>query len=194
MCSVQFHLLIFSHCHLNHYFWACTQTLFYFSFRSFFSFSSASIDPLAMAVNKSQAVFIFYHGRSTDFEEKIEGLWTNRRLFCLSFSAAIQFEVSISGTGTENYLASVHRSWWSSKFHIHLAGPVELKSWIDVSCYPSYSSSCPAHVTFTMVSNQWSSVVWGLEVYRRWAPPRLCLKSIITASAVTLPWPVSVVS
>ena len=33
----------------------------------FFSFFS---------VNKSPAVFIFYHVRSTDFEEKMEGLWT----------------------------------------------------------------------------------------------------------------------
>ena len=28
------------------------------------------------AVNKSPRVFVFYHVRSTDFEEKIEGLWT----------------------------------------------------------------------------------------------------------------------
>ena len=28
----------------------------------------------ALAVNKSPAVFIFYHARSTDFEEKVEGL------------------------------------------------------------------------------------------------------------------------
>ena len=33
----------------------------------FFSFFS---------VSKCPAVFIFYHLRSTDFEEKIEGLWT----------------------------------------------------------------------------------------------------------------------
>ena len=39
---------------------ACTQT-FYFSFRFFF-----------LAVNKSPAVFIFYHAYSTDFEKKIE--------------------------------------------------------------------------------------------------------------------------
>ena len=32
--------------------------------------------PLALAVNKFPAVFIFYHARSTDFEEKMEGLWT----------------------------------------------------------------------------------------------------------------------
>ena len=29
-----------------------------------------------MVVNKSPAVFTFYHPRSTDLEEKIEGLWT----------------------------------------------------------------------------------------------------------------------
>ena len=29
---------------------------------------------LALAVNESPAVSIFYHARSTDFEEKIEGL------------------------------------------------------------------------------------------------------------------------
>ena len=28
----------------------------------------------ALAVNKSLGVFIFYHARSTDFEEKVEGL------------------------------------------------------------------------------------------------------------------------
>ena len=28
------------------------------------------------SVNKSTAVFIFYHARSMDFEEKIEGLWS----------------------------------------------------------------------------------------------------------------------
>ena len=32
--------------------------------------------PLALAVNESPAVSIFYHAHSTDFEEKIEGLWT----------------------------------------------------------------------------------------------------------------------
>ena len=29
----------------------------------------------ALAVNKSAAVFVFYHVHSTDLEEKIEGLW-----------------------------------------------------------------------------------------------------------------------
>ena len=79
-------------------FWqACTQTLFYFSFRSFrkhrharergehasaereeekYIFSFPHPYPFALAVNKAPAVFIFYHARSTDFEEKIEGLWT----------------------------------------------------------------------------------------------------------------------
>ena len=47
---------------------ACTQALFIFSFRSSL--------PLALAVNKSPAFFIFHHARSMDFEEKIEGLWT----------------------------------------------------------------------------------------------------------------------
>ena len=55
--------------------------LFFFSF---FSKTSASIDPLALVVNKSPAVFIFYHGRSTDFEEKIEGLWTGDYFVCHS--------------------------------------------------------------------------------------------------------------
>ena len=32
-------------------------------------------DPLALAVNKSPAVFVVYHAHSRDFEEKIEGLW-----------------------------------------------------------------------------------------------------------------------
>ena len=31
-------------------------------------------DPLALAVNKSPAVFVVYHAHSRDFEEKIEGL------------------------------------------------------------------------------------------------------------------------
>ena len=73
MCSVQFHLLIFSHCHLNHYFFSLYSDVVLFFF-SFFSKTSASIDPLELAVNKSQAVFIFYHAGSTDFEEKVEGL------------------------------------------------------------------------------------------------------------------------
>ena len=56
--------------------------LFFFSF---FSKTSASARlffflphpyPLALAVSKSPAVFVFYHARSTDFEEKIEGLLT----------------------------------------------------------------------------------------------------------------------
>ena len=44
----------------------------------FFSFFPLLPHPylLALAVNKSSAVFIFYHARSMDFEEKIEGLWT----------------------------------------------------------------------------------------------------------------------
>ena len=32
--------------------------------------------PLALVVNKSPAVYIYYHPRSTDFEEELEGLWT----------------------------------------------------------------------------------------------------------------------
>ena len=60
---------------------ACTQTLFYFSFRSFRKigerpsiFFFLHPYPLALAVNKSPSVFIFYHARSTVFEEKIEVL------------------------------------------------------------------------------------------------------------------------
>ena len=63
-----------------------------FFFFSFFSRTSASEDergarerkiknflllhpePLPLAVSKSPAVFVFYHARSMDFEEKIEGL------------------------------------------------------------------------------------------------------------------------
>ena len=36
--------------------------------------SSPTPTPLALAVDKSPAVFIFYDARSTDFEEDIEGL------------------------------------------------------------------------------------------------------------------------
>ena len=32
--------------------------------------------PLALVVNKSPAVYIYFHPRSTDFEEELEGLWT----------------------------------------------------------------------------------------------------------------------
>ena len=61
---------------------ACTQTLLHFSFRSFRKHGRsgergehASEHPFALAVNKFPR-FIFHHARSTDFEEKIEGLWT----------------------------------------------------------------------------------------------------------------------
>ena len=67
---------------------ACTQMLFYFSFRSLHKhqrgrrwrkktvFFFLHPYPLVLAVNNSPAVFVFYHAGSTDFEEKIEGLWT----------------------------------------------------------------------------------------------------------------------
>ena len=41
---------------------ACTETLLYFSFRSF------------QKPRRARSRFIFFHSRSTDFEEKIEGL------------------------------------------------------------------------------------------------------------------------
>ena len=76
--------------HSSEYVWtACIQTLLYFSFRCFgkhrrarerkikkrlFS-SSPTPTPLRWgSINPPR--FIFYHARSTDFEEKIEGLWT----------------------------------------------------------------------------------------------------------------------
>ena len=49
---------------------ACTQTLFYFSFRSFRKHQRER----ELAVSKSPPVYIFYHARSTDFQEKIESL------------------------------------------------------------------------------------------------------------------------
>ena len=57
---------------------ACTQTLFYNSFRSFQKHRRARrarerARSLALAVNKPLR-FIFYHPRSNDYEEKIEGL------------------------------------------------------------------------------------------------------------------------
>ena len=60
----------------------CTQTLFHFSFRSFgktWAFARAkrakqARTPLHWRSINSQR-FIFYHARSTAFEEKIEGLW-----------------------------------------------------------------------------------------------------------------------
>ena len=70
---------------------ACTQMFFYFSFRSFHKHQRGRRSrkktiffflhpyPLVLAVNNSPAVFVFYHAGSTDFEEKIEGLWTGWR-------------------------------------------------------------------------------------------------------------------
>ena len=49
--------------------------LFFFS-KTSASASSSSPTPLCWGVNKSSRSFIFCHARSTDFEEKIEGLWT----------------------------------------------------------------------------------------------------------------------
>ena len=56
--------------------WMTTPTLACTLFFSFFASTEAKLYPLALAVNKSPAVFIFYHTRSTDFEEETEGLWT----------------------------------------------------------------------------------------------------------------------
>ena len=67
---------------------SCTHTLFCFSFRFFSKTWSSARErkiknyfllspplPLALAVNKFPAGFIFYHARLTDFEEKVRGLW-----------------------------------------------------------------------------------------------------------------------
>ena len=56
---------------------ACTQTLFYFSFRALENIgvrdSKGTPTPLRWrSINPPR--FIFYHARSTDFEDKIEGL------------------------------------------------------------------------------------------------------------------------
>ena len=60
--------------------WMTSPTLTYTVFSLFFSKTSASAEakpyPLTLVVNKSPAVFIFYHAWTTDFEEKIESLWT----------------------------------------------------------------------------------------------------------------------
>ena len=61
---------------------ACTQTLFYLFENIVEAASEVSARerahyPFALAVNKSPAVYILSPSpRSTDFEEKIEGLWT----------------------------------------------------------------------------------------------------------------------
>ena len=69
---------------------ACTQTLFYFSYRYFGKHRGArerarkenkelSSSPTTTRLrwrSINPLPFIFYHPRSTDFEEKIEGLWT----------------------------------------------------------------------------------------------------------------------
>ena len=83
--------------HSSEYVWiAFIQTLLYFSFRCFGKhrrarerkmkktsiFFFAHPYPFALGVN------IFYHARSTDFEEKIEGLWTGSRLNSPSLGAA----------------------------------------------------------------------------------------------------------
>ena len=56
---------------------ACKQTLFYFSFRSFQKHRRArsrARENERGARERNLPRFIFYHARSTDFEEKIEGL------------------------------------------------------------------------------------------------------------------------
>ena len=50
---------------------ACTP--FFHSFQNISERISEALPP-ALAVNKSPAVFIFHHTRSTDFEEELEGL------------------------------------------------------------------------------------------------------------------------
>ena len=61
---------------------ACTRRGFIFLF-VFENFFFPHPYPLALTVNKFPTVFIFYHARSTNFEEKIEGpeqavrRWTN---------------------------------------------------------------------------------------------------------------------
>ena len=84
---------------------ACTQTLFYFSFRSFGKHRRARKrgEHASEASEREKEFFfptptplrcrsitpprfIFYHACSTDFEEKIEGLWTGYpKAQCLAF-------------------------------------------------------------------------------------------------------------
>ena len=54
---------------------ACTQTLFLLFFFSFFSKTSAS-SRAKRARSINPLWYTFYHSRLTDFQEKIEGLWT----------------------------------------------------------------------------------------------------------------------
>ena len=51
--------------------------LFFFSFFSKTSASASSSSPHPYPLNKFPRGFIFYHASSTDFEEKMEGLWTS---------------------------------------------------------------------------------------------------------------------
>ena len=56
---------------------ACTQTLFYFSFRYFGKHRSAKERDEHMSESEHGArerKIIVYHARSTDFEDKVEGL------------------------------------------------------------------------------------------------------------------------
>ena len=76
---------------------ACKRTLFYFSFRPFQKHRRGSENKRGARERKIPSTtllrwrsinplrFIFYHPRSTDFQEKIEGLWTGHPQ-CLSKS------------------------------------------------------------------------------------------------------------
>ena len=72
-------------------FLTCTQTLFNSFFCSFWKHRQASehalLSPPLPTCTSSHLIprgFIFYHVRLTDFEEKIEGLWTGYSLPCFS--------------------------------------------------------------------------------------------------------------
>ena len=76
-------------------FLACTQTLFYSSFLSFWKHRQAHerallsppLPPAIAVINFNLPRFFFYHVCSTDFEEKLEGLWTGHSLPSLATHA-----------------------------------------------------------------------------------------------------------
>lgn len=71
---------------------ACTQPLFILLFALF---KLPHLYPLGLTVNKSLAVFIFYHPRSTDFKTKTRGsvnrLLHSLRTVCGSFNVSKNF-------------------------------------------------------------------------------------------------------
>ena len=80
--------------------------------------------PLALAVNKSPAVYI-YHERSKDFEEKIGGLWTGYQGFkgtVTPYAHVRHLYFWSGGTFFQDWQTDqLWRLMWSSGFHLGLS-------------------------------------------------------------------------